>query len=242
MPTNVGSNDNSDSKQTLDDARIEAIVRRVQLSPTALIDSSKEQLNAFIRAAIADTAPTLTVAQVESIVDERAAAERAARTSFVDKQLKEHIAAKHVPEVAAIDEKIAALERQLSRSASSGQPDDAAVRALIVDTLNKHDALSKAQHDAANAVATAERALAAAKQKQTSGAASSGDATDVKTLIEQYVQRDVVGRPDWALNLAGAVVLPQTSKPFYTPITEVISSDLLFICSLKQHSNTAHCC
>jgi hypothetical protein len=49
----------------------------------------------------------------------------------------------------------------------------------------------------------------------------------VRRLVEQYVFGDTVGLADWALNQAGAVVLPQTSAPFYTPISERTVADFL---------------
>lgn len=53
------------------------------------------------------------------------------------------------------------------------------------------------------------------------------DDAAVRRIVEAYVLGDIVGQPDWALNQAGAVVLPQTSAPFYTPISERTLGDFL---------------
>ena len=160
IPDTVTVNDNSDkaSVAPIDDARIESIVRRLQLTPEAWIDASKVQLNELIRTAVADSQPALSTAQVDAMLEKSIAAERIARESFVEQQLKAHIASTHVPEMAAIDEKITALEQLLSSSRKSSdaaaQVDETALRTLIASALDEHDALRKAQSDAAAAVTT----------------------------------------------------------------------------------------
>jgi len=191
-------------------------------TPDAVFEASKAKIELLVRAAIDAERRDLFVTRdglSQALVTERELLSGAV-SKAIGAERAEH-AKLHVSEKAAINDRLAALS-----DADMLRVDDAAVRAIVRELLANTEAKAgAAAADAAQARTAADEALQLAKQQRVSSAPA--DDAAVRRIVEAYVLGDIVGQPDWALNQAGAVVLPQTSAPFYTPISERTVGDFL---------------
>jgi len=205
------------------EAEIEAIVRRV-LTPELLIDAGKSKIESLVRTAIdADALERKELYVTPHALERELAQERELQSDAIAKAVAAE-RSEHAKLHAADSARLAALA-----DADATRVDEAAVRAIVRELLAAADnkaAAAAAAAAAADARAAADEALRAVKQLPT---ASGGvDDNAVRRVVEAYVFGDTVGQADWALNQAGAVVLPhKTSAPIYTPITERTVADVL---------------
>jgi hypothetical protein len=225
--TAAATTTNNNAPNTAD---VEAIVRRLQLSPEAVIEAGKEKLEFLVRAAIdAEALARKDVYVSRETFNNALEREREQLGASLNRAVADGRAehAKHTDELGAIGKRLKALaDADLSESA---------LRAIVREMLTPIDTKTTAAlDDATLARSAADEALRLARAVPAtsapvanSGAPGGVDEAAVRRLVEQYVFGDTVGLADWALNQAGAVVLPQTSAPFYTPISERTMADFL---------------